>query len=109
MSMQKRHIDTTNNTTNTRVPFTDRLDNGARFVAEDTGEETFGVVSVERVNVRVAQRIGHDLDADFTGAGWGHGDGFQRQWLLGSPRDHGLAGNWFADRVCGGKRRNTRF
>lgn len=42
----------------------DRLDDGRGLVSEDAGKESLRIVSVQRVNVRVAERIGDDLDAD---------------------------------------------
>jgi hypothetical protein len=46
-------------------------------VSEDAGEETFGIASVEGVDVGVAEGVGDYFDAYFACFGRVDGDGFE--------------------------------
>lgn len=52
-------------------------------------------MSVEGVDVRVAEGVGYDFDSDLSRLGGVDGDGFESEGLLGATGYHGVAGDWF--------------
>ncbi len=77
--------------------FADRFHDATCLVAEDAGEEPFGVVAVEGVDVSVAESIRDDFYPYFASKGRVDGDGFKGERLFGCSGHHGLAGDWFAN------------
>ena len=74
----------------------DALDDARRLVAEDARKEALRVESAQRVRVRVAQRGGHDLDADLVPLGRSDLDLADLQRLLRLPGNRGLARDYLA-------------
>ena len=60
-------------------------------MAQDAGKQTLGILPLEGVHVRVAQRVGHDLDADLASTGGRDDDGLIAQRLVRRPRHRGFA------------------
>ena len=60
-------------------------------MAQDAGKQTLGILPLEGVHVRVAQRVGHDLDADLASPRWRDDDGLVAQRLVSRPRHSGFA------------------
>ena len=60
-------------------------------MAQDAGKQTLGILPLEGVHVRVAQRVGHDLHADLASPGGRDDDGLVAQRLVSSPRHSGFA------------------
>jgi len=89
---------------NGRDAFADGLDNSAGFVAEDGGEEAFGVCAGQGVDVRVAQGVGDNLDANFAGFRRGHND-LDLAEVVHAEGDEGFAFNRL--RHGGGWRRSV--
>lgn len=69
------------------------LHDGGGFVAEDAREEALGVVTVQCVDIGVAEGIGDYLDADFALFGWGHVDVLVDEGLFRAVGDCSLAEN----------------
>mmetsp|Transcript_4649 Transcript_4649/g.11484 ORF Transcript_4649/g.11484 Transcript_4649/m.11484 type:complete len:507 (+) Transcript_4649:107-1627(+) len=72
-------------------PRTHALHHCAGLVAQDAREQTLWIVSVEGVDVGVAHRVGHHLDADLARLGRRNYDSFVGQRLVGCPCHSGLA------------------
>ena len=68
------------------------LDDGAGLVPEDAGKEALRVLPAERVDVRVAQRVAHDLYTDLAGFRRRDDDLLLAQ-VVDAERHHGLAGD----------------
>mmetsp|Transcript_3536 Transcript_3536/g.8437 ORF Transcript_3536/g.8437 Transcript_3536/m.8437 type:complete len:365 (+) Transcript_3536:219-1313(+) len=72
----------------------DRLHNTAGLVSENAGEESFGVVAIESVDIGMAQGIRDNFHTNFAGLGRQHGDFLFHQGLFGGTGHHGLALDW---------------
>jgi len=51
-------------------------------VAQNSGEGSFGILSGESVNIRVAKSVGDDLYSNFVGFGCGDHDFDHLDWLV---------------------------
>mmetsp|Transcript_5863 Transcript_5863/g.24238 ORF Transcript_5863/g.24238 Transcript_5863/m.24238 type:complete len:407 (+) Transcript_5863:165-1385(+) len=78
----------------------DGFDNRASLVAQNAREEALGVLPLERVHIRVAERVGHHLDADLAGFGRRDHDGLVAERLVRRPGDGGFARDRLTRRLC---------
>lgn len=76
----------------------DAFDDTASLVTQNTGEETFRIVSIQGIYICVTQRICNYLDTHLAGLGWIDGDCLEGKRLFGRSRYHGLASDGFSCR-----------
>jgi hypothetical protein len=55
-------------------------------MTQDARELAFSVLTRERVQISMAQRVGKDLQSDLASLGRLNGDVLDLEWLIGSPR-----------------------
>mmetsp|Transcript_8509 Transcript_8509/g.26329 ORF Transcript_8509/g.26329 Transcript_8509/m.26329 type:complete len:544 (-) Transcript_8509:763-2394(-) len=72
------------------------LDHSARLVAQDAWEEALRIVAIQRVDIGVAQRVGHHLDTHLARLGRRHHDLLGLERLLGAPCHRRVALDGFA-------------
>ena len=64
-------------------------------MTQNRGKETFRVAALERVNVRVAERVRHYFQSDLAGLGR-RDDDVRRSQVVDAERDRGLAADGLA-------------
>ena len=80
-----------------RHAFSDRLHHSSCFMAKDTREESFWVVAIKRVRVRVAQRSCYDLYSYLSCLWRSDGHVCYFKWLFRSPCHRRFASDGLAD------------
>mmetsp|Transcript_8054 Transcript_8054/g.15362 ORF Transcript_8054/g.15362 Transcript_8054/m.15362 type:complete len:318 (+) Transcript_8054:768-1721(+) len=83
----------------------DRFHDTTGFVSQNTGKQTFRVVSIEGVNIRVTKCIGNDLSTNFPRFGSIDGNLFAGQRLFRGACYHGLALDGLSSRISSGNGR----
>ena len=73
--------------------FADTLNNPCSFMSKDTGKASFGVASIESVNICMAESIGNDFDSNLAFLWRRNPNFFNDHWLFGFIGDCSLAQN----------------